>query len=67
MSGWTGVPLATFIVTSIIARGLRFFIVAALLWKFGAPMRGFIEKHFGLVTIAFVAVLIGGFYLVRYL
>lgn len=67
MSGWTAMPLGTFIVTSIIARALRFFIVATLLWKFGAPIRDFIEKRLGLVFIAFCVVLIGGFYLVRFL
>ena len=34
MSGWTGMPLGTFIMTSILARGLRFFVVAGLLWRF---------------------------------
>ncbi|RLJ41684.1 membrane protein YqaA with SNARE-associated domain [Litoreibacter meonggei] len=67
MSGWTGMPLGTFIVTSIIARGARFFIVAALLWKFGDPIRHFIEKRLGLVLTIFVAVLLGGFALVRFL
>ncbi|MBT0956835.1 DedA family protein [Alphaproteobacteria bacterium KMM 3653] len=67
MSGWTGMPLMTFIVTSIIARGMRFFLVAALLWKFGAPVRDFIEKRLGLVTIAFVVILLGGFALLKLL
>lgn len=67
MSGWTGMPLATFIATSILARGLRFFLVAALLWKYGAPVRDFIERRLGLVTIIFVVLLFGGFYLVRHL
>ena len=67
MSGWTGMPLATFIATSILARGLRFFLVAALLWKFGAPVRDFIERRLGLVTIVFIALLFGGVYLVRHL
>ncbi|HKL06594.1 MAG TPA: YqaA family protein [Roseovarius sp.] len=67
MSGWTGMPLATFIATSILARGLRFFLVAGLLWKFGAPVRDFIERRLGLVTIVFIALLFGGFYLVRHL
>ena len=66
MSGWTGMPLATFIVTSIIARGLRFFIVAALLWKFGAPVREFIERRLGLVFTAFFVILIGGFVALRF-
>ena len=67
MSGWTGMPLATFVVTSIIARGLRFFIVAGLLWKFGAPIRDFIEKRLGLVFTLFLVILIGGFFLVKYI
>ncbi|QDC09583.1 DedA family protein [Oceanicola sp. D3] len=67
MSGWTGMPLATFIITSIIARGLRFFIVAALLWKFGTPIRDFIEKRLGLMFTLFVVILVGGFFLVKYI
>ncbi len=67
MSGWTGLSLPIFIVSSIVARGLRFFIVAGLLWKFGAPIRIFIEKYLGLLFTLFVILLIGGFYLLRYL
>nr|WP_246455637.1 VTT domain-containing protein [Sulfitobacter aestuariivivens] len=67
MSGWTGMPLATFVTTSILARGLRFFIVAALLWKFGAPIRDFIEKRLPLMFTLAVALLIAGFAAVRYL
>lgn len=67
MSGWTAMPLGTFIVTSIIARGLRFFIVAALLWKFGAPIKTFIEKRLPLMFTLFVVVLIGGVYAVKFL
>lgn len=67
MSGWTGLPLSTFIVTAIIARGARFFIVAALLRAFGAPIRDFIERRLGLVFVAFVGLLVGGFLLVRFL
>jgi len=67
MSGWTAMPLATFVVTAIIARALRFFLVAALLWKFGAPIRDFIEKRLGLVFVVFCVLLIGGFYLVRHM
>lgn len=66
MSGWTGMPLTTFIITSIIARGARFFLVAALLWKFGDPIRAFIEKRLGIVMTLFLAVLLGGFALVRF-
>ncbi len=67
MSGWTGLSLPVFVASSIVARGLRFFIVAALLWKFGAPMRKFIEEYLGLLFTVFVVLLIGGFAIVRYL
>ncbi len=67
MSGWTGMPLATFVATSVLARALRFFIVAGLLWKFGAPIRDFIEKRLGLMFVLFFTLLIGGFALVKLL
>ncbi|UWR20917.1 YqaA family protein [Sulfitobacter sp. S190] len=67
MSGWTAMPLATFIATSILARGLRFFIVAGLLWYFGAPIRAFIEKRLGLMFTLAIALLVGGFFLVKFL
>lgn len=67
MSGWTGMPILTFVATSILARGLRFFIIAALLWKFGAPIRDFIERRLGLMFVLFIVILVGGFFLVRYI
>ncbi|MFO7758217.1 MAG: YqaA family protein [Roseovarius sp.] len=67
MSGWTAMPLGTFVATSILARGIRFFLVAALLWKFGAPIRDFIDRRLGLMTILFVVLLFGGFYATRFL
>lgn len=67
MSGWTGMPLGVFIATSILARAIRFFLVAGLLWRYGAPIRDFIEQRLGLLTILFVALLFGGFYLTRFL
>jgi membrane protein YqaA with SNARE-associated domain len=67
MSGWTGMPLGLFIATSILARGLRFFLVAALLWRFGAPVRDFIERRLGLMFTLALLLLFGGFALVKYL
>jgi len=55
-----------FTLASIIGRSTRFFIVAALIWKFGAPIRKFIEKYFNLLSILFVILLIGGFLIIRY-
>ncbi|NKX72596.1 DedA family protein [Rhodobacteraceae bacterium R_SAG3] len=67
MSGWTGMPIMTFVVTSLLARALRFFLVAGLLWQFGAPVRDFIEKRLGLVFTVFCLLLFGGFLALRYL
>jgi membrane protein YqaA with SNARE-associated domain len=66
-SGATGLSLPVFILSAILARALRFFVVAALLWKFGPPIRDFIEKRLGLIFAIFCVLLIGGFYLVMYL
>lgn len=67
MSGWTGMPLATFVATSILARALRFFVVAGLLRAFGARVREFIELRLGLVFTLFILLLVGGFAVVKYL
>ena len=67
MSGWTGLSLPVFVASSIVARGLRFFVVAALLWRFGASMRRFIERYLGLLFTAFFVLLIGGLAMARYL
>lgn len=66
-SGAVGLPLPMFLLTSVIGRAGRFLIVAALLWKFGPPIRDFIEERLGLVFTVFMACLLGGFFAVRYL
>ena len=60
-SGVTAVSLAAFFVASVIGRGLRFFVVAGLLWKYGEPIQGFIEKRLNLLFVLFVILLVGGF------
>ncbi len=59
-SGATGLPLAGFLAWSLIARGIRFFAVAALLRVFGEPIRRFVERRLGLVFGLFLALLAGG-------
>ena len=66
-AGVAKMNLPAFIGASIIARAMRFYLVAGLLYFFGEPIRAFIEKHLTLVTTVFVAVLIGGFLALRYL
>ena len=66
-SGVTGLNLTTFMIASVLARGLRFFLVAALLWYFGAPIKHFIERNLGWLTVLFFVLLLGGFLLLRLL
>ena len=67
LSGSTGLSLPVFMVASIVARGLRFFLVAALLWRYGAPIRDFIERRLGLMFTLAVLLLLGGFAAARFL
>lgn len=52
--------LAHFTFASIIARGMRFFLVAVLLWQFGPPIRHFVETRLKLVTTALVVLMVAG-------
>ena len=67
LSGVTGLSMPVFIFASILARGLRFFIIAALLWKYGNSIRAFIECHLGPLFSLFVVLLLGSFVLVKFL
>jgi membrane protein YqaA with SNARE-associated domain len=66
-AGVAKMNLGWFIAASVVARAMRFYLVAGLLYFFGEPIRDFIEKRLALVTTAFVVLLIGGFVAVRYL
>jgi len=66
-SGAAGLNLLVFSVASVVARSMRFFAVAALLYWMGPPVRAFIERRLGLVFTAFVVLLAGGFVALRYL
>lgn len=66
-SGVTQMDPTLFGVASVLSRGARFFLVAALLWKFGPPMRVFLEKHLAVLTTLFFVLLLGGFVAIKYL
>ncbi|WP_308915188.1 YqaA family protein [Jannaschia sp. LMIT008] len=61
MSGLVAFPLLPFLLSAVVARGLRFFLVAALLWRFGDPVREFIERRLGLVFTLGLVAFFGGF------
>lgn len=66
-AGATQMALYILIFASIIARAARFFLVAALLWKFGAPMKNWIDRHFALATTLVMVLAIGGFVAIKWL
>lgn len=66
-SGVVHLNIFIFILASLISRAGRFFLVAGLLWKFGDPMKEFIERRLGLLTIIFFVLLIGCFIGIKYL
>ncbi|HSC27618.1 MAG TPA: YqaA family protein [Vicinamibacterales bacterium] len=66
-AGATAMPFWPFVLVSIIGRGGRFFVVAAILRIFGPSVRALIERHFDTAAILFLVLLIGGFVVLRYL
>jgi membrane protein YqaA with SNARE-associated domain len=66
-AGVAKMDLLAFVGASIVARALRFFLVAGLLYFFGQPIKDFIERRLTLVTTVFVVVLVSGFVAVKYL
>ncbi|MDQ8698924.1 YqaA family protein [Hyphomicrobium sp. LHD-15] len=65
-AGVTHMPLIEFMAASVIARAMRFYLVAGLLYFFGEPIREFIEKRLTLVTTVFVVLLVAGFVAIKY-
>lgn len=67
VGGVCQINIGLFILASIIARGLRFFIIGFLIWRFGAPIKTFIDKYFNWLAIAFTVLLVGSFVLIKYI
>jgi membrane protein YqaA with SNARE-associated domain len=66
-SGAAGFNFWMFMAASVVTRGARFFIVAALLRYYGTPVRDFIERRLTLVTSLLAAGVVGGFLVLRFL
>ncbi|MFC7396156.1 YqaA family protein [Chelatococcus sp. GCM10030263] len=66
-SGFAGYNLLWFTILSIITRGARFYILAVLLRRFGAPAKEILERNLGLAAVLLVATVVGGFAAVRFI
>jgi len=81
ISGFTPIPFKVFTVTagafninftlfliaSLVARSARFLIIGSLIWKFGESIRSFIDKYFNILAFLFSFLLIGSFFIIKYL
>ena len=65
-SGVVHLDLLVFTVASVLARGGRFFLVAWLLKKYCEPMKEFIDKNLGMLSVLFVLLLVGGFAAIKF-
>ena len=66
LAGVVQVSFLFFVVSCVIARGLRFFALAWALRRYGEPIRHFIERRLGLIAAMAAAILIGLYLLVKY-
>ncbi|MEJ2202509.1 MAG: DedA family protein [Gemmatimonadota bacterium] len=64
-AGLFGINFGVFVLASALSRGLRFFAVAALIYRFGAPIARFIDRYFDWLALAFGILLVGGFVVVK--
>ncbi|MDR2933978.1 MAG: DedA family protein [Rickettsiales bacterium] len=66
-SGVAHLNLWVFVIGSLLSRALRFFLLATLIYFFGAKAKIFIEKHLGKLTILSFILLIGMYFLVAFI
>jgi uncharacterized membrane protein YdjX (TVP38/TMEM64 family) len=65
-AGAAGFNFALFMGASLITRGARFFLEAALLNRFGEPARRFIDRRLGWITGVVAVGIIAGFIILKY-
>lgn len=66
-SGFAHYDLFWFVALSLITRGGRFFLLAALLRRYGVSIRTVLDRHLNVVAAIFAAVIILGFVAFKYL
>ena len=60
MSGFTQMPVYVFLISALLGRATRFFVVAALLRRYGEPIKGFIESYLGWLFLLFIILILAG-------
>ncbi|MCD7962838.1 MAG: DedA family protein [Rikenellaceae bacterium] len=65
-AGVFNINFIMFVIASVISRGMRFFLIGWMIWKFGPPIKIFIDKYFNMLALAFTVLLIGSFIVLKY-
>ncbi len=79
IAGFTPIPYKAFTITagafkinflvfigaSLVSRSLRFFIIAFLIYRYGSPIKRFIDRYFNVLTVAFILLLALGFIILK--
>lgn len=65
-AGVFSINFGIFLLASVLSRGLRFFVVAGLIRRFGASIAAFIDRYFDLLALAFGVLLVAGFIVIEF-
>ena len=66
-AGAFDISLPLFLIASTLSRSARFFLVSILIWKYGEKINYFIERYFNLLSILFVIILFGSYFLINFI
>jgi membrane protein YqaA with SNARE-associated domain len=66
-AGVCEISLLTLFIASVFGRGMRFYLVASLMFFCGPTIKNWIEKYFDIFAIVFTVLLVGGFVCLKYL
>ena len=65
-AGMFKISFPVFVAASAVSRSARFFLVGGLIYRFGPGIQTFIDKYFNLLAIVFTVLLVGSFFLLKY-
>ena len=66
-AGAFDISLPLFLIASTLSRSARFFLVSILIWKYGEKINYLIGRYFNLLSIIFVIILVGSYFLINFI
>ncbi len=57
-AGFCHLDIGSFVLFSLLGRGIRFFLLAGLIYKWGKPIQTFIDRYFNLLAVLFVLIML---------